>query len=149
MDYLALLEDSYKIERQDDEELTKYEYLSDWIFQFTTYDGSISDSWGKIALEVCIVITDKLNFRYQENHDNYVWYLLMCNLPFFRDKIEWGTSIRGAWWSICGSNTYEIDSCGIYAPTGKQILTPLVFDEIKWTKFIHAMCNFTKLELKV
>jgi len=142
MDYLELLERSYKIEQEDKTDLTRYEYLSEWIFDFTTYDGVVSDIWGKKALEVCWAITDSATFSYQKKSDhNYMWYLIMCNMPFFMDKLEWGSSVRGAWWDLYGDNTFEIVSCGLYDSTRKQILK-LKFDGSQWTEFIHATRRF-------
>ena len=76
---------------------TKFGFLTDQVFDLTTYDGSISDEWGKIIYEVLCVIRDRKNFDYIEDENNYNKYLLVCNILDSFQWIEWGTSIRGAW----------------------------------------------------
>ena len=40
---------------------------------------------------------DKKSFDYhQKSDEQYINYLTMVNTPFLIDKLEWGTSIRGA-----------------------------------------------------
>ena len=44
------------------------------------------------------MISNKESFTFFEREEQYMWFIIMCNMPFFSGKIEWGTSIRGAWW---------------------------------------------------
>ena len=141
MDYLKLLEHSFKMASEQNQEISKFEYLSINIFDFTTYDGEMDALFAKKALEVCIAITEKNTFDYIRDHDNYKWYLIMVNMPFFNKKLEWGTSIRGAWWDCYGNKKLELSSCGLYE-NEEQILEPLKFDEGEWTTFVKAMAAF-------
>ena len=57
------------------------------------------------------------------------------NTPFFIGKIEWGSSIRGAWW-IYGAK--EIQSSGLWE--GDDQLSKIVFESEKdWKMFISAV----------
>lgn len=144
MDYLKLLEHSFAIEKETREcpSETNSEFLADSIFGFTTYDNEMNDLFGRKAVEVCTAINDRTTFEYQKNKENYKWYLIMCNMPFFTGKLEWGTSIRGAWWGLPLNGYFEISSCGLYDGY-RQILTPLKFDKEQWSLFIKVMADFT------
>lgn len=142
MDYLELLERSFKIEREEDLELDRFEYLSEYVFQFTTYDGEMSNLFGKKALEVCLVISNKKTFEYQDDKENYKWYLIMVNMPFFLDKLEWGTSVRGAWWD---HKEFKLSSYAFYDERKEQIPI-LKFSEVQWKLFVNAMEEFVKKE---
>lgn len=67
----------------------------------------------------------------------------MCNFPFFKDKITWGTSIRGAWWDIDATVPSKK-----YLPYVEDtlILYPTIDDE-EWEKFINALIEFAEIEL--
>lgn len=141
MDYLKLLNHSYICVRSfRDAGLSKWEYLASDIFNFITYDGGIDELFAQKALEVCTAITCKQTFDYQKDPENYKWYLIMCNMPFFAGKLEWGTSIRGAWWIY--NREFVIESCGFFdCEDDKQIMS-LAFDEKQWNEFIKAMNDF-------
>jgi len=145
MNYLKFLKNNLEQERTDDKTMSPLEYLSNYVFDFTTYDSEKDELFALKALEVCFAITINQTFQYQEDEGNYTWYLLMCNMPFFENKLEWGGSIRGAWWDLYGNNKFELSSCGFYEGD-KQILTPLEFDEKQWSLFIGSMMDFVKEE---
>jgi hypothetical protein len=143
MDYLKLLENSYKELKDIFSECppeNRLDYLGDYIFNFTTYDSDISILFATKAAEVCDAITRKVTFDYIKNPDNYQWYLIMCNFPFFADRIEWGTSIRGAWWDV---DKVEFETCGLW--DGANQLTELKFTNDEWQKFIAAIVEFSRL----
>jgi len=140
MDYLKLLYHSFNVTKAYETDVDKFEYLSENIFNFTTYDGDVSHLFGKKALEVCQAINDKNTFEYQKDPENYRWYLLMVNMPFFENRLEWGCSIRGAWWNIHGSLVFEISSCGLYVDD--EQLLDITFNAEQWDLFIKAMVEF-------
>lgn len=141
-DYLIQLKESYLETKSIDPCLeTPLEYLGNYIFDFTTYDGSISELFAKKALEVCKCISDKTTFEYQKNPENYRWFLLMCNMHFFSSKIEWGTSIRGCWWN-CYKEGITVETTGLFID-GEQI-TQAQFNETEWLAFVEAMIEFAK-----
>ena len=143
MNYLELLKESYEEEKERDNELDPYEYLADHIFDFTTYDGEAANRMGEVALSVCLAITDRSTFDYIENKVNYANYLNCVNLVFFMGKLEWGTSIRGAWWDLHGNKEFELNSYGLYKD-GEQVLS-MKFNEKEWDSFVYAMRDFISL----
>lgn len=77
---------------------SKYEWAATDIFGLTTYDGDLDERFVKDILEVCKVILERRNFEYiEESEDNYVKYILVCQVLDRLHWINWGTSIRGAW----------------------------------------------------
>lgn len=144
MDYLKLLQESHKetAENRDDPTLEKLEFLADDIFGFTTYDNVVSSMMAQKALEVCKAISEKKTFDYIASEEGNLWYLVMVNMPFFANRLEWGTSIRGAWWDLWGDKEFTIKSCGLFY-NGEQILE-LNLNETEWPKFIEAMIKFEK-----
>ena len=78
----------------------KFQFLGNEIFDFTTYDASVDELFAKRMIEVLDCIVNKTTFEYHkhgENEVNYINYLTMVNMKFLKNKLEWGTSIRGAW----------------------------------------------------
>lgn len=142
MNYLELLEHSYRMELRDIPELTRLEYLAMNIFDFTTYDGAVSELFATKALEVCKALNEGSTLSYiRQSDDDYRWYLLMVNMPFFDGRLSWGTSIRGAWWNH--SPLPPLKSCGVYRD-GKQVLS-LSFTRDEWVAFIDTMLTFAGL----
>lgn len=143
MDYAHLLEHSYKVETEDHHspESSRLEYLADNLFDFTTYDSEMSSIFAAKAVEVCEAITTRKSLEYIEKSDeHYQWFLLMCNMPFFASRIEWGTSIRGAWWE-----PKPVESCGFWDQQS-QILK-LSFSKEEWVRFMHAVAEFARPEM--
>ena len=143
--YLETLRNSYFLEKSRDEFITKDSYLSDHIFDFTTYDYDIDDQLVPMAIGVCKAITQRKTFDFIQDKDRYLWFILMCNMPFFRSKISWGSSIRGAFWDT--SETISIESCGLYDSNQNQT-TKLEFKGNEWIAFIEAVIEFQSEELE-
>lgn len=144
MNYLKLLEDSYKtaVECFECAPESKFEYLGDYIFDFTTYDDEISSLFAQKAIEVCAAINNRTTFQYIEDKENYKWYLLMCNMPFFVNKLEWGTSIRGAWWGGRPGKQIEFTSCGLFMED-EQLTKKMKFTREEWEVFIKSLIEFS------
>jgi len=141
MTYLKILQYSFANEQGNEcPPATPAAFLSESIFDFTTYDGDMDDLFGRKAVEVCRAISERKTFAYIEDPANYQWYLLMCNMPFFYPKLSWGGSIRGAWWV---HKPITIESCGLWSD-GEQILS-LTFSQEEWEKFIVAVCEHAQL----
>lgn len=148
MNYLDLLEESYCEESKPSgyklQMDSRLEYLSGYIFDFTTYCSHYDEMFARRAVEVCNAITERTTFEYIKDEEQHKWYLLMCNMPFFADRIEWGSSVRGAWWDAGDTRFFEIDSCGLWS-NGKQILN-LLLNEDDWVKFMRAIVAFANAE---
>lgn len=143
-DYGALLEHSYQVERSfNDGQLSRLEFLSRGIFEFTTYESEMDELFAAKAIEVCQAITDRRTFEYIDSRENRIWYLMMCNMPFFANRLEWGTSIRGAWWASCPGIILELDSCGLWIGE-EQITEGLEFTPEEWERFIRAVIAFAE-----
>jgi hypothetical protein len=126
---------------------TRLAYLSEHIFNFTTYDGEKDEFFGRKAVEVCAAINDGKTFDFIKDADNYTWFLVMCNMPFFAERLEWGTSIRGAWWAGRPGKPIEFYSCGLWIGD-EQLIDTLQFSTDEWKRFIAAVIEFAAPEMK-
>jgi len=140
LDYARMLEDGYK-ELATEDRCSRLVYLSDHIFDFTTYDSEMAELFARRALEVCAAISGRTTFDYIKDAEQYRWYLVMCNMPFFADKIIWGTSVRGAWWDTPPNDKIKFSSCGLWVD-GHQFSDTLEFTQDQWTTFISAVLAF-------
>ena len=128
--------------------VSRLAYLSEYIFKFTTYETTYSELFATKALEVCTAINDRKTFEYINNPEGHLWFLLMCNMPFFRSKLNWGTSIRSAFWSASPNENIELRSCGLWLD-GKQLHETMEFTCEQWHEFIAAVLAFACEETTV
>lgn len=85
----------------DSKPASKYKWAAHRIFDLVTYDSSLDEMFVKDIIEVCKVILEERTFEYiGESRDNYIKYILVCQTLHKFNWIEWGTSIRGAWFEI-------------------------------------------------
>lgn len=142
MNYLELLTHSYEVERtlDDHPSFSRMAYLGDHIFGFVTYEDEIAAFLSKKAVEVCEAISNRTTFDYIKDPEDRRWFIVMCNMPFFAERIDWGTSIRGAWWDF----QIALSSCGLWE-SDQQILT-LEFNLDEWNQFIAAIVEFARTE---
>jgi hypothetical protein len=141
-DYLKMLEEGFSETNAfgGGDPATRLEYLSDHIFDFTTYDSGKAEEFAAKALEVCAAISNEKTFDYIADPDNYRWFLLMVNMPFFARRLNWGTSVRGAWWD---ASTTELNITGLWLD-GDKLTEPLKFSTEQWQEFIAAMLEFAE-----
>lgn len=140
------LEHSFEMETEHSQyELTRLGYLAEHIFNFITYCDDMSELFAGKAIEVCEAITNRSTFEYIKDDENHKWFLIMCNMPFFREKLEWGSSIRGAWWDEHPREKYNLVTCGLWVDR-KQVLDPDFTGE-EWVAFIVAVVAFSKVEV--
>ena len=144
MTYLKLFEDGYVMTCDRGE--SRLEYLSDHIFEFTTYDSEKAEHFAVMALEVCQAIQQGKTFEYIKDPARYMTFLLMVNMPFFSRRLNWGTSVRGAWWDTSRPNATEFDTCGLWMGE-RQLTEPLKFSTDAWREFIDALLAFAAQEL--
>jgi hypothetical protein len=117
--------------------LSKLKFLADDLFEFSTYENDIATTMARKAVEVCQAISDKNTFDYITTDEGNFWYLIMVNMPFFQDKVDWGTSIRGAWWATYHNLHLKINGCAF---TGEFELS--FKDEESWLDFMSALIEF-------
>ena len=144
MDYKELLKISWEQDQTGgfwEPSTSKLVFISEFIFNFTTYESDAGELFARKALEVCAAISHKKTFEYiKSSKENNYWYLMMCNTEFFISKIEWSTSIRGAWWD----NKIDFTSCGLFDRAGQ--VTEISFNNEDWVKFLDAVIEFSKPE---
>lgn len=116
-------------------------FLAEYVFGFVTYDDLASDFFAAKALEVCAAISANSVNEYVADPDNKLWFLAMCNMPFFSERLNWGISIFGAWWDLCMPSKTQLESDGLWRD-GQQITEPLKFSTDEWKVFIEAIIAF-------
>lgn len=107
---------------------SKLDFIVEIIFNLTTYDSDINELLGNKMIKVIDCILNKTTFEYQKDKANYENYLMMVNMSFLEDKLEWGTSIRGAWFD--DFKEYEIANIKIQ----KGQLSIFMQELIDWAK---------------
>ena len=109
---------------------SKYEWAATDIFGLTTYDGDLDERFVKDILEVCKVILERRNFEYIEaSENNYIKYILVCQLLDRLHWIDWGTSIRGAW--------LDVDTYYDYKTRESTVRSRDILDELEWWDSEH------------
>ena len=105
-------------------ELSKYEWAAEYVFNLTTYDGELDKRIVSDIIEVCKVILENRNFEYIKDESNYIKYILVCQWLNEFNWINWGTSIRGAW--------FEIDVYYDWKTKDETIRSKAIIDELEW-----------------
>jgi hypothetical protein len=145
--FIDLLSYSYTQAKANDSSIvSRLNYLGEYIFKFTTYDSEMGEFFAAVALEVATAITDNATPAFIDNSTmHHKWYLVMVNMPFFSGRLDWGCSIRGAWWCDFDGE-YTLETLGLYED-GEQ-LDPLELTRSEWIEFIRGMLIFAKDELE-
>lgn len=146
-DWLQILKDSYQKaqELHDDPPVSHLDFLGNSVFCFTTYDSSMSALFALQAIEVCKVIQRNSRKALGENDEpplsyDYQWYLIMVNMPFFKGRLEWGTSICYAWWDPPSITLYFSDLW----QGDEQLNRDIDFTRNEWMSFIDACIEFAE-----
>ena len=80
--------------------LTKYGFICE-LFDLVTYDDDVNERWGRAIIEVMRAIDKQETFEYiKGGGDQYEKYLIVANLLERHQLIDWGGSIRGAWFDL-------------------------------------------------
>lgn len=140
--FRQMLEEGYSIELSylDSTPMSRHQYLSDYIFDFTTYDSAISSEMAKQALTICKVINERSMLDYISDPIQYRSFIYYCNLPFFISKLDWGGSIRFPWWDHDG---IVFNSTGLWL-NGQQIYDEISFSSDEWKLVINDMLVFSE-----
>lgn len=96
---------------------SKYYWAIFYVFDICTYDSYLDELFMKAIIEVCKVIRDRTNFEYIKNEQDYIKYILVCQVLDNFHWIEWGTSIRGAWFD---------------AAQGPYVKSRVILEEQEW-----------------
>ena len=137
MDYVELLKKAYQeqidIERDLDSKLV---FIAENVFNFDVYDDDMAELFAKKALEVCLAINKAETYEYIKDKENYKWFLIMVNMSFFKGILDWGGSIRGAWWDH--GTCFEVESCSIREVYGNKFIV----GRDEWMSFVFAIEQF-------
>lgn len=76
-------------------------------FGLITYDRSVDAIFAENIVQVLEAIRDKTTFDYIKDKHQYLKYLVVVNLPIIHNLLNWGGSIRGAWFDL--GDRYGID----------------------------------------
>lgn len=108
IDIKAKLEALYSetTEHEGEHRSSRAAWLADYVFDVTTYDDGESEWFTDIILQAATAISNRTTFDYIKDEDHCRNYLIAVNLSFFADRLEWGGSIRGAWWD--GEQTFRL-----------------------------------------
>jgi hypothetical protein len=124
-------------------------FLADHTFGFATYDSEKATLFGQKAVEFIEAVTEGKTFEYQQaSEENYTWFLIMANMPFFQKRLEWGTSVRGAWWQPTpGKNGQHVVGGWWYVED--EGLDEFVINREGWIELMRAIVEWTKEERAV
>ena len=124
MDYLELIKKEYSTSFYD---YNKYDFLNE-LFSFAVYDSDIEKQMVKDMVEVLRAILNGETYEYVKNPRRHKKYIHMVNTPFLYHKLDWGTSVRGAWLD----NGYEYYIRLLDIDIEKGELTKLIKALIEW-----------------
>ena len=146
-DWMKKLERSHNSSLFKEEPMSNLGYLTEYIFGIDTYDEDQNEKIGQKVIEVAEAITNGKTFDYIKDEDDYTWYLIVCHFPFFKDRLGWGTSIRGAWWDVKNyrDRTINLSTCGLLGD-GEEQQTEWAFTRDEWSVFMTACVNYAKGE---
>lgn len=95
---LQIFEDEFAEHCDGAENENKYDWCAKYVFMLLTYDEELAEIFIKKIFEVCKAILEKRNFSFfKDNDEKYREYIIVCQLLCRLNWINWGTSIRGAW----------------------------------------------------
>lgn len=110
-------------------------FLINDIVGLTTYDDSISLELGKDLLDVINIINQRQTFEYIKDESNYKKYII--NVNYIKTWLDWGCSIRGAWFSYYNSKIHFSESFDNIGLDGDSI----DIDELFMNWFIKFLNN--------
>lgn len=121
---------------------SRLDFLAGAVFGIYAYDSEKDEEFAARAVEVSRAISGRTTFDYIKDENQYRWFLALCHFPFFSNRIEWGTSLRGAWWDSHQGITFQ--SCSLF--DGEfQMADEIYFDEDEWLSFISAVCDYAEV----
>lgn len=104
----------YEIKCCGADDMTKFQFLCNEVFNLFPYDSDIEDSWGRDLFRVLNHINRGIGSDYWSASDeNYNKYLIICQLLDMKHWINWGTSIRSAWFEFSDNSDrlFEFITC--------------------------------------
>lgn len=106
---LQIFEDEFAEHCDGAENENKYDWCANYVFMLFTYDEELAEIFIKKIFEVCKAILERKTFEFiKESDEKYRQFIIVCNLLCRFEWINWGTSIRGAWFEKHRSNQKPI-----------------------------------------
>lgn len=121
--FKEILQSKYENYQND---FSKIEYLSSFIFEFNTCDKEMDLYFSKKMIEVLKSISNRTTYKYIEDKEQYINYLSMCNTPFLQEKITWGGSIRGAFFDLFKSHFFCLNQIEVKGLDVKEFMEDLI-----------------------
>lgn len=95
---MQIFEDEFAEHCDGAESENKYEWCSNYVFDFATYDAELDEIFIKKIFEVCKAVLERRTFEFiEESDEKYRQFIIVCQIFYKFNWISWGTSIRGAW----------------------------------------------------
>lgn len=142
IDFARVLEESFKEPDGSGYHYeTRMQFIAREVFDLTTYESDFDELIGREIFDVCMAITHKKTFDYIEDEECMAKYLRCVNMQFFKDRLDWGTSIRGAWWDHSGQ---VLKSCGLM--DGPFQILKIDFTGDEWEAFMLTLEAFIEKE---
>ena len=102
-----LYQQHYEFQRRNDAcTNSKIRWAANYIFDLTTYDSELDELFVKAIVDVCHAIHERKTFEYIRDPSKYKRFILVCQMLDKFHWIEWGTSIRGAWFDNFAYHPY-------------------------------------------
>jgi hypothetical protein len=142
-EYLELLERSFASVNERISltgELSRLEYLSEYIFDYGTYCRELSELLARETIDVCGAVSNKKVFR--QSDENYAGYIRTVNMSFFKDRLNWGMKSPCTWWAY--SDDFIFESYGGLYDANDESIPEMTFSRDEWIEFISAMIEFGK-----
>lgn len=122
---------------------SRFQFISRYIFKFRTHNKELDESFGRKAMEVFKAITEQNIYEYVKDKNNYLNYIFIINLPFFKENTEQENSIFEATWD----SYHPFLDAIVFYHDGKEI-GPVWFDnDTMWHKFTYHLINFAEEEI--
>jgi hypothetical protein len=146
---LEFLKKIYNDFKEQNPECNKRQWFTSYFLNLTTYDDEVDEYFYNYCIPVIKELIGRtcckcyhypfkggqFNFKWNIKDEKYIQYLTVCNLIL--GSIEWGTSIRTAWWDEPIVPILDIDVRDLeYLRRGGYIklTTELMVDLINWVE---------------
>lgn len=118
------------------------------VLGIVTYDGGMDEILVKKMMPTLLTIGDKQSGGQFDGND-YAWFCIAINMPFLHRRLNWGTSIRGAWYTLTNHPFDPHHGVIGRGSSGFDIIDADVLgagDEESFVNLIRAMDQFIKQE---
>lgn len=129
---------------------SRLDFVGGGLLEFTTYCPEICEEMTRRALPVIRRINNADNppSNWVDDFEQHTWHIVMCNLPFFANRINWGTSIRFPWWDLDRYSDKPVTYCVAELYIGKkQLCCNLIFTKEEWKEYMQAVLDFCAPEI--